>query len=115
MVPDWFRQVVGSGLQRLYALSLYNAPGEIRLTAEVWAEALWAERVWIEERDAKRLTIAFQFLLTHEKRWPAPRHLMEALPAVPELVKLPPPPMTPEQRSKARDFIASLRASFKRP
>ena len=43
MVPDWFRIVIATGLQKLLALRLAGTPPEDAIvgTAEVWLEAIW--------------------------------------------------------------------------
>jgi hypothetical protein len=87
--PKWFRVAISEGLIRLVALSLPNTPSHetIELTKEAWIAALYEGRVWVEP-DAVRIGVAFRALSRKVDRWPAPRMLLDHLPARPELPKL---------------------------
>jgi len=113
---DWFESVVAEGIAKLYVLRLESAPAADTLDGVelVWVEALWYSNVaWDEELDTERLRQAFRALTQRLHRWPAPRELMEHLPARPKRRELPPPPQTPEQKAKAVAQLAKLRAMMK--
>jgi hypothetical protein len=108
----WFRASIAQGLVRLVALSLPGTPPAetIELTREAWIEALWPTRAWNERLDAQRLAEAFRALLVSAERWPAPAHLLRALPPRKEPPRLPPPPPSAAARKK---IIAAIRQAKK--
>ena len=76
MVPDWFRIVIATGLQKLLALRLAGTPPEDAIvgTAEVWLEAIWNNGCrWDEQLDRERLERAFLVLFRVCDRWPPPK------------------------------------------
>lgn len=89
--PDWFRQSVAEGIQALVVLSLQNQPpaDTIGYTLDVWVRALWGSRPWAGS-DKERIAAAFATLTRSVDRWPAPKHLLAALPAL-RLKELPAP------------------------
>lgn len=90
-VPDWFYQSVSMGLGMLLVLHLRGAPGHetIEFTEQVWVDLLWGAPVdWDQAQDAGRIQRGFQKLGREVDQWPAPKQLLNLLPArkpVPEL------------------------------
>lgn len=83
-VPDWFYQSVSNGLGMLLVLHLPNAPGHetIEFTEQVWVDLLWGAPVqWDQNLDEARLRRGFQKLARDVDRWPAPKLLLNMLPA----------------------------------
>ena len=114
---QWFMTELATGLQKLIALSLQNTPAmeTIQLTAASWAETLWAAPIaWNEPVDRARIRAAFVRMMRDIERWPAPKHLLQYLPARPEPVKLPAPEISEEQRMRNLDRISAITAMFKR-
>jgi hypothetical protein len=115
--PDWFRRAIGEGLMRLYALSLpgYPAAETVKLTKAAWCDALWAARRWTPE-DQGRLAAAFTRLATATERWPAPRALIQHLPARPEQSSAHALAYKPDERARAnasrhiRHILSQLRS-----
>ena len=107
--PKWFRVAISEGLIRLVALSLPNTPPAetIELTKEAWIAALYEGRVWVDT-DAGRLTAGFRSLARKVDRWPAPRLLLEHLPARPEYAKLSGPSLSPDERQANRERIRDM-------
>lgn len=71
-MPDWFRIVIATGLQKLLALRLAGTPPEDAIvgTAEVWLEAIWNNGCrWDEQLDRERLERAFLVLFRVCDRW----------------------------------------------
>ena len=67
-------------------------------TVRAWGEALMMRNcIWDERLDAWRIREAFLRLSARAERWPAPTHLIDALPDR-ILPKLPEPEMSDEQR-----------------
>lgn len=116
MAEAWFRRAIAEGLTRLVALSLPGTPPAetIKLTREAWIEALWEGRAWVES-DAGRIAGAFRAMARRIDRWPAPRVLLESLPARPQPRGLPQPGPTPEQRQRALAMIAELHRKLRMP
>lgn len=79
--PQWFRQAVADGLQRLVALSLPGQPPAetIALTKESWIDILWPLRAW-QRADAERLQSAVRYMASRIDRWPPPRAVLDHLP-----------------------------------
>lgn len=118
MAADWFRREISVGLARLLALGLPGAPIDEAATKacrEVWIDAMWLGRAWDERLDATRLREGFRLLAVRVERWPAPKHLLDALPARIEPLALdaPRPAVTDEQRAKLRAILAGLRDAMK--
>ena len=112
--PQWFRNEIASGLQRLLALHLPGRPPAetITLTNQAWIDSLWPTRRWIPE-DTQRLHRAYISLSSQIERWPAPRQLLAHLPPR----KLPPqldkPAMTEQQRHHALHNLKTLRQQLR--
>lgn len=90
--PDWFHQTITEGVQALIVLSLPNQPpaDTISYTLNVWVRALWGAKAWTEA-DRDRIAAAFVTLTRSADRWPAPKHLLAALPARLRQKELPAP------------------------
>lgn len=110
-VPTWFYNAVSAGLQALVVLHLPGAPGHetVAFTQDVWVEALWTANIdWQEHADTDRLRQAFLRLVRQADRWPAPRALLELLPARPAPRSLPAPRMSKAESDQARQRLAKL-------
>jgi hypothetical protein len=109
--PGWLVAEVAEGLQRLLVLRLEGTPPADAIDGVVlaWCDALLVSGVnWDDALDAPRIRQAFRLLAAHATRWPAPVQLRDHLPARPERMKLPPPPMTAEQKQRARAMLADI-------
>ena len=71
-----------AGLQKLYCLGLDRTPAAEILpgTAEAWCEAIQNGRQFDGALDTPRIRAAFVSLAASRSSWPAPTHLVEALP-----------------------------------
>lgn len=109
--PAWFHNRVVDGLQMLVALALQGTPPAetVALTAQVWVATLWRARPWLDERDAQRIAAAFADLAARIDRWPAPRQLLDALPAVAPIA-LPAPRLSDAQRRANLQRLAEIMA-----
>lgn len=99
----WFTRAITEGMQMLVTLSLPGTPPAetISLTADVWIQTLWSgSAVWEEATDVCRLRAAFLSVARSIERWPAPRLVIDHLPARPERPKLGKPPVSPEQAAR---------------
>jgi len=115
VAPDWFRNVIATGLQKLLTLRLAGTPPEDAIvgTAAAWLEALWATGcVWDEALDRRRMERAFTALLRTCERWPSPKTYLDHLGSRPPQPQLPPPPLSPEQcarnRARLRAIVSNL-------
>ncbi|MFK2876918.1 hypothetical protein [Rhodanobacter hydrolyticus] len=83
--PDWILHEIAQGLTRLATLSLDRTPAMdvIQGTAMAWREAITEGRQFDQQRDRERFRIAFRTLASTCTHWPAPRQLLDALPAIP--------------------------------
>ena len=101
--PDWLQDLVLSGLQKVYMLSLEGTPAAEILpgTALAWGEALVADRIWDEALDTDRIVAAFATLARTRERWPAPVHLLAALRPREPLRGLPKPAPDPARAAAA--------------
>jgi ribosome modulation factor len=81
---QWLLTLIARGLQKLTTLSLDRTPSmeTIDATAYTWLEAITADREWDETRDTPRFRAAFATLERDRTSWPAPRHLLDAVPRV---------------------------------
>ena len=116
MAEAWFEQAIAVGLARLAALALPGTPIDERSAAAcraVWVDALWPGRAWAQHLDAARIEEAFRQLAARCKRWPAPADFLEALPARPQPVPLPPPSLSEAQRAQVRQRLAELVAKMR--
>jgi len=111
VVPDWFRAVIVTGLQKLLALRLAGTPPEDAIvgTAGVWLEAIWTTGLqWDESLDRQRMERAFSILLRTCDRWPSPKTYLDHLGDRPPQPQLPPPPLSPEQRAKNKARLHAM-------
>ncbi|CAM5521708.1 hypothetical protein [Eoetvoesiella caeni] len=114
-VPDWFYASISTGLQALIVLHLPGAPGHetVAYTEDVWVEVLWTASIdWQETQDVERLRRAFLGLARRSDRWPAPRALLEQLPARAKLAQLPAPRMSKRDADQARQRLAEIMESL---
>lgn len=117
--PAWFHNAIVDGVQLVYSLALPGCPaGEVLpLTTTGWIEVLWRGGMWIEDRDARRVPLAFFSLARACDRWPAPKQLIDHLPevrAAPAITEVS-PPVTPETyirmaalRRRVTDALTSI-------
>ena len=101
--PAWMLAEIADGIQRLIYLGLPGAPAMeiIEGTVRAWAEALMSlNKVWQQDLDAGRIRHAFWRLSGRVDKWPAPCHLLDALPDRAQPRQLPEPEMSEEQRRK---------------
>ena len=80
--PQWLTDAVLSGLQRLVALRLADAPAldTIKLTGAAWVDALATEVDRDNpEGEAERIRDGFALLMRQRATWPAPKHLILAM------------------------------------
>ena len=115
--PDaWFRAEIERGLIGLAVLSLDGTPaGELLeggAVAATWTGALFPTRAWDIDRDRPRMRAAFRTLAATVTRWPAPAHVIAALPSPRPAVSLPAPPRGAERDAAARAALAALGAKL---
>lgn len=116
--PGWLVAEMAEGLQRLVLLRLDGAASadSIAGVALAWADAMMVAGIsWDEGLDAPRIKMAFRLLAARLERWPAPKHLLEALPARPEPLKLPEPPPSEADRERARAMLATIAKKLRMP
>lgn len=91
METEWLRDELLAGLQRIYCLGMERTPAAEILpgTAEAWCAAVSHGRVFDRDLDAERIRAAFVTLASTRTSWPAPTHLMDAMPPRDQLA-LPP-------------------------
>ena len=85
--PAWFGRAITDGIAKLVLLNLDGHPPAemVELTRDIWVEAIWgARRDWGEDVDASRLEGGFRKLTSTCTKWPAPRALLDAMPARPK-------------------------------
>jgi hypothetical protein len=80
---QWMVREIGLGLAKLLCLRLAGCPSEdmVEATVAAWIDALALGRQWDQERDTPRIRHAFRVLCASRTEWPAPKDLVEALPA----------------------------------
>jgi len=110
-VPHWLGDVVKYHMERLRLLNLDGSPPGVAMgeVTRIWAETIAASGQWDEARDAWRLHEAFMTLARVRESWPAPRHLLEALPPCPEPPRLEPPAPSAEERARIRELLQRRR------
>lgn len=110
MKPDntWLLVEIATGLQKLAALSLDRTPAAelLTATAKVWYEAITDGLTYDQARDTARIQQAFRTLAHTRESWPAPKHLLDAMPRIEQQslgyeVK----PTSPEEASKILDRL----------
>jgi hypothetical protein len=112
-MQDWITREISSGLQKLVLLNLDHAPAYdvlSRGTLPAWVEAITTGRALVEKRDAPRLREAFRRLMATCTRWPTPRELLDAMPALPG----PPPVARLDSDDGRRRGMEALAAIAKR-
>ena len=82
--PAWFRGAIVDGISLLMTLRLDGSPAAdtIVATGAAWIRSLWRRRWWHQERDLPRIVAAFDSIAASFTSWPAPAHLIHALPPV---------------------------------
>lgn len=108
--PDWLRNEVVSGLQRLVLLALEGGPAldAIEGVAMAWVDACQVWPIaWDRDADAARLRQGFRLLAASCRRWPSPVQLREAMPP-----RLPSPalPAPPPDAARAEAVQREIRA-----
>ena len=116
-VPRWLGEIVKYHMERLRLLNLDASPPGVAMgeVTRIWAETIAGSGVFDEALDAPRFHSAFMTLQRTMDRWPAPKHLLEALPARPEPLKLAPPPATEADRERARVVLAGIAKKLRMP
>ena len=104
-------------MERLRLLNLDGSPAGVAMgeVTRIWAETLAASGNYDEALDAGRFHAAFMTLARVRESWPAPKHLLEALPSRPEPLKLPEPPITEADRERARVMLANITKKLRMP
>jgi hypothetical protein len=107
---DWLRREISAGLQALVAQSLKFQPGAdmIAMNADVWHVSL-KKVCTIEPVDAPRIRAGFERLFGRVEEWPAPKQLLELMPARPPRQSLPMPELTEEERNRGRAALKTLK------
>lgn len=114
--PAWLLELVKARMERLVILGLEGRPlgramGEV---VRMWAQIIAGRLPQADAAlDAPRLHAAFDVLEATCERWPAPKQLLDALPARPQPQPLPPPPMSEDQRAKVRAMLADVAAKLR--
>ncbi len=109
--PKWLSNAVASGLQRIIVLALPGTPAAetITVTAQVWVEAFWDKSInWNQELDEERINGAFRCLAYQIDRFPAPVHVLAAMPDRPIRKALPRKPISESQLKKNKRRIKRL-------
>lgn len=117
-LPGWLEAELLEGLSGLLLLRLEGAPAADAsdATANVWLAAVRSRnRVWVKERDVLRMRQGFAQLYASCDRWPTPKQLLDALPAEAEQQRLPPPPLTDEDKQRGNRMLARLREGLSGP
>lgn len=105
--PEWLDEAVADGLSALLLLRLDRAPAAdtINAVADVWLHALMhSGTTWSAVLDAARVRLGFSLLIGRAQQWPAPRDLLQLLPAREPAAALPPP--------RSNGMSADLRAQL---
>jgi hypothetical protein len=111
--PDWIKRAVARGLQRLMSLSLDGQPSAnlMPTCAMAWSEALVSGRLLDQALDEPRIDAGFVALTRTALRWPAPAHLLLAMPPRPQRQALP-RQMDEVRRARAERFVSQLAAQL---
>ena len=107
---DWLRIEISAGLQALVAQSLKFQPGAdmIAMNADVWHVSLKKVST-IEPVDAPRIRAGFERLFGRVEEWPAPKQLLDLMPARPPRQSLPMPEPTEADRQKGLAVLKTLK------
>ena len=113
--PQWLENSLIEGLQMLLTLRLRNAPASDTIDAvvDVWVAVFAARPIgWDEPRDAPRLHQAFAKVGGKLDHWPAPAHVLEAMPPPPIQPLLRPPKSTvpPHEHQRRMNQVKALLA-----
>lgn len=111
MMPDACHNAVIDGLEMLYALRLSFAPNEAQIDACVDAWLVALSPYCQAEADAGRILQAFSRLAGEISQWPAPKALIERLPARPEPKPLPKPKISAAERRQNLAMLDELMAA----
>jgi len=112
MRHEWMRESILKGLQGLLVLRLDGSPAAdtVPALANAWLAILGKlNRIWDEERDKRRLSMAFLAIATYSDSWPSPNQFIKSIPPVDEPVKLAAPTsknMPPEIRDALNKFLS---------
>lgn len=89
-MSDWLMTEIANGMKRIYVLNLPRTPAAeaLPLVAASWRDGIARGRAFEETRDAPRIRAAFSTLVTTAREWPAPHHLISAMPPVPQVPRL---------------------------
>ncbi|MEW6559608.1 MAG: hypothetical protein AB1412_05355 [Pseudomonadota bacterium] len=115
-VAPWLGRFVVTFVQQCIALRLPGHPSAdaVPLTIAAWCAALThAPIAWDEAQDLPRLRAASGALLTVMEQFPAPSHLLRALPPRPPQPQLPPPRLDPNRLRELRHRLAGLERKLK--
>lgn len=116
-VPPWLGRFIARMLAKCIALRLPGHPGDdvIEHALTTWCEALMALRIeWNRELDGPRLQKAWRAMLPTLERWPMPADFIRHMPAREYPQVLPPPPLTAEDRERARAILAGISEMLKK-
>ena len=107
-IVRWLLNEVVDGLKDLLILKLSDHPAAetITIVAIKWCEILQAQNItWDKDLDTPRIKAAFMTLKQYQTEWPAPRHLLDALPRRPQPKELPPGPITQEEALEIQKIL----------
>lgn len=107
---DWLRWEIGIGLSALVAQSLKMQPGADMITknADIWFVTL-KKVCTVEEVDGPRIRAGFERLFGRIGEWPAPKQLLELMPARPPRQALREPPISEEEHQRGLEKIRQLK------
>lgn len=111
MMPDACHNAIIDGLEMLYALRLAFAPNEAQLDACIDSWLVVLSLYVQQEDDAPRILQAFTRLAGEISQWPAPKALIERLPARPEPKTLPKPKISAAERRQNLAMLDGLMAA----
>ena len=110
MHPTWLNDTIRTGLLKLLPLRLDGCPPDdvIAYTAGAWLDAITVDRDWLQDRDQPRIEKAFRILSRDCRKWPAPAHLLEAMPAPDQQrIQHKPEPLSREEAKARFDAITA--------
>ena len=115
---DWINDTLRHGLVKLLSLRLNGCPPDdmVELTARTWLEAVLDGSEWDEHRDEPRMRAAFVTLAKTRDSWPAPKHFLDAIPAVEQqAIGYERKPASPEVRAAAAAKVKEILANVVQP
>ena len=87
-MENWIILEIQAGFRGLYSLKLKNSPSsnQIAKTVETWGYSINRRigKNCIEQVDAPRIRLAFDYLVDNCEWWPSPKMLYDAMPSRPE-------------------------------